>query len=130
MPKTGTVQKWIFMMLIKRGDVVRVLYPNSDLQTLKRRPALVVQTDNLKTGIPQVIVAMISSNVIRAGHASRILLTMGLLEGRLSGLRLDSVIMTDNLMTIRVSEFASILGALPPKTMALVDDALRHTLYL
>jgi mRNA interferase MazF len=117
-------------MLIKRGDVVRLLYPNSDMRTSKRRPALVVQTDNLQTGIPQVIVAMISSKVFRAGHASRLLITMGSLEGRLSGLRLDSVIMADNLMTIRISEFDSILGTLPPKTMALVDDALRHTLNL
>lgn len=117
-------------MLIKRGDVVRVLYPNSDLLTLKRRPALVVQTNNLQTGIPQVIVAMITSNVIRTGHASRLLITVGSFEGRQSGLRLDSVIMTDNLMTIRNSEFDSVLGTLPPKTMALVDDALRHTLNL
>ena len=117
-------------MLIKRGDVVRVLYPNSDMRTSKRRPALIVQTDNLQTGIPQVIVAMISSNVVRAGHASRVLITRGSAEGRQSGLRLDSLIMTDNLMTIRLSEFDSIMGTLPPKTMALVDDALRHTLNL
>ncbi len=36
------------MMLISRGDVVRVLFPNSDLATSKRRPALVIQADNLK----------------------------------------------------------------------------------
>ncbi len=30
-----------------RGDVVQVLFPNSNLRTAKRRPALVVQADNL-----------------------------------------------------------------------------------
>jgi mRNA interferase MazF len=39
------------MMLIKRGDVVRVYFPNSDLVSSKRRPALVVQADNLATGL-------------------------------------------------------------------------------
>ena len=32
-----------------RGDVVLVLYPDSNLRTAKRRPALVVQDDTLQT---------------------------------------------------------------------------------
>jgi hypothetical protein len=45
----------------KRGDVVLVLFPNSDLRTAKLRPVVIVQADNLQTGLPQVIVAMITS---------------------------------------------------------------------
>jgi mRNA interferase MazF len=33
----------------KRGDVILVLYPNSDLRTAKTRPALIVQADDLHT---------------------------------------------------------------------------------
>jgi mRNA-degrading endonuclease toxin of MazEF toxin-antitoxin module len=33
----------------KRGDVVLVLFPNSNLRTAELRPALVVQADNLAT---------------------------------------------------------------------------------
>jgi mRNA interferase MazF len=51
----------------KRGDVVLVLFPHSDLQTAKTRPAVVVQADNLDTGVAQVIVAMVSSRMVRAG---------------------------------------------------------------
>lgn len=51
-----------------RGDVVLVLFPHSDLQTAKTRPALVVQADDLDTGVAQVIVAMISGRMFRAGH--------------------------------------------------------------
>jgi mRNA interferase MazF len=36
----------------KQGDVVLVLFPNSDLITAKIRPAVVVQADNLQTGLP------------------------------------------------------------------------------
>lgn len=55
----------------KRGDVVLVLYPNSDLRTAKTRPALIVQANNLQTGLSQVIVAMITSRLFRANHPSR-----------------------------------------------------------
>jgi len=36
----------------KRGDIVLLLFPHSDLQTAKTRPSLVVQADNLHSGFP------------------------------------------------------------------------------
>jgi mRNA interferase MazF len=59
-------------MPYSRGDVVLVLFPDSNLRTYKRRPALVVQADALNTGLPQLLVAMITSNMARGGHASRV----------------------------------------------------------
>jgi mRNA interferase MazF len=56
----------------KRGDVVLVPFPNSNLRTAKVRPALAVQADNLQTGLAQVIVAMITSQVSRANHPCRV----------------------------------------------------------
>lgn len=41
------------------------------------------------------------------------------------GLRLDSVIMTDNIVTMLETEIDSVLGNLPD--MNAVDDALRHS---
>jgi mRNA-degrading endonuclease toxin of MazEF toxin-antitoxin module len=64
-------------MKTRRGDVVLVLFPNSDLRTAKRRPALVLQRDNLASGLGQTIVAMISSNLARRGHPSRIFKPQG-----------------------------------------------------
>ena len=57
----------------KRGDVVLVLFPNSDLRSAKTRPVVVVQATDLGTGLAQYVVAMISSNVNRANHSSRVL---------------------------------------------------------
>lgn len=57
-----------------RGDVILVLFPNSDLRTAKLRPALVVQADNLHTGLSQVIVAMITSNLAHAHHPNRVVI--------------------------------------------------------
>jgi mRNA interferase MazF len=71
---------------------------------------------------------MISSNPARTGHPSRILVGRDSAEGRAAGLRLDSVIMTDNLATILETEIDSILGHLPE--MKSVNTALKHTLAL
>ena len=116
------------MIKTRRGDVVLVLFPNSDLRTAKRRPALVLQRDELGTGLSQTIVAMISSNPERAGHPSRVAIPLASPAGKTSGLRLDSWLMTDNLVTVRESEIDSILGRLPDMTMA--EAALKHTFAL
>jgi mRNA interferase MazF len=108
----------------KRGDVVLVLFPNSNLRTAKTRPALVVQADHLQTGLPQVIVAMISSQMVRAGHPSRVTVLLSTPEGQQSGLLTDSVVMTDNIATVIEAAISRVVGSLP---MAEIDKALRHT---
>lgn len=116
------------MMSYKRGAVVLVLFPNSDLQTAKRRPALVVQSDALATGLPQIILALISSNLARAGHPSRIPISIATPDGQMTGLKTDSIVMTDNLVTVQQTEIERVLGKWP--NMIAVDAALRHTLGL
>jgi len=111
----------------KRGDVVLVLFPNSNLTSAKPRPALVVQADNLQTGLSQIVVAMITSRIFRANHPSRVLISLSAPEGKQSGLLSDSVVMTDNLATVIESAINRVIGDLP---MESVDAALRHTLNL
>ncbi len=112
----------------KRGDIVLVLFPDSNLQTAKKRPALIVQADNLQTNLPQVIVAMITSNMTRANHKSRVTVLLNSPEGKQSGLQSDSVIVTDNLATIQERFINKILGSL--SNMNLVESALAHTFNL
>lgn len=107
--------------------MVLVLFPDSNLRTAKRRPALVVQADDLESGLSQVIVAMITSNLRRADHPSRVEVLRTTAEGKQSGLLSDSVVMTDNLATVLESAIDRVIGALP---MAEIDTALRHTLGL
>lgn len=104
---------------------MRVFFPNSNLVSSKRRPALVVQADNLATGLSQILLAMITSNLNRANHLSRVFIDLNSSEEKASGLRLDSIIMTDNIVTVLEAEIDSILGNLPG--MNAVDDALRHS---
>ena len=113
------------MTSYKRGDVVLVLFLDSNLQTAKKRPALVVQADDLQTGLPQVIVAMITSNMSRANHKSRVVLLLDSSNNRQSGLQTDSVIVTDNLATVQEKFINRALGS--SSTMTEVETALAHT---
>lgn len=111
----------------RRGDIVLVLFPHSNLLTAKPRPALVTQADGLQTGLLQIIVAMITSKISRGNHPSRVMVLCSTSDGRQSGLLTDSVVMTDNLATIAETEIDRVIGSLP---MTEVDAALRHTLSL
>lgn len=111
----------------KRGDILLVLFPHSNLRAAKPRPALVVQANQLNTGLPQVIVAMITSKMFRANHPSRVVISLATAKGQQSGLLTDSVVMTDNLATVAETEIDRVIGKIP---MTDVDASLRHTLNL
>lgn len=70
---------------------------------------------------------MITSQMFRAGHPSRVSILRNSPEGKQSGLLVDSVIMTDNLAKIATSAIYRLIGSLPTEN---VDAALKHTLNL
>jgi mRNA interferase MazF len=115
-------------MTTQRGDIVLAIFPDSNRRTGKPRPALVIQANDLHSGLAQTVVAMITSTLSRAGHPSRVSVSLATPEGRNSGLRADSVIMTDNLATIDDRMIDRAIGFWGD--MAAVDVALRHTLGL
>jgi mRNA interferase MazF len=86
-----------------------------------------VQADYLQTGVAQIIVAMITSNLRRAGHPSRRVVAVSTSEEQQSGLLNDSVVMTDNLATVAEPAIHRVIGTLP---MTDIDVALRYTLAL
>jgi mRNA interferase MazF len=114
-------------MSYRRGDVVLVLFPNSDLVTFKKRPALVVQDNALSTGLRQTIVALITSNLARTGP-TRVVVRKQDPVGRTMGLLADSVIVADNLATVLDREIDKAIGRCA--AMAQVDRALKRTLGL
>jgi mRNA interferase MazF len=113
------------MTRYRKGAIVLVLFPNSDLRTAKRRPAIVVQANDLNTQLSQVVVAMITSNLSRADHPSRILIQIEDEVGQRTGLISNSVILTDNLATVLETAIDRALGSYSDLTS--VDQALRHT---
>lgn len=99
------------MTSYKQGDIVTVWFPDSNLLTVKKRPGIVLQKDNLNTNLDQLLIGMVTSNLARRGHGSRIYVEITTPSGQVTGLTSNSVIMTDNVATVLTSEIHRKLGS-------------------
>ena len=116
-------------MRISRGDIVLVDYPFSDRTGSKVRPALIVQADTLNLRIDDTIVAAISRSTHRAS-TTQVFVDISTADGVLTGLRQNSMIQCENLLTYDQALIIAVIGKLPPTLLSLVDEALRHALNL
>ena len=116
---------WKLMMTYKQGDIVLVWFPDSNLLTVKKRPAIVLQADDLQTGLDQLIIGMITSNLKRKNHKSRIFVDIHTEIGQRTGLLSDSVIMTDNIATVRLSGIYRRIGTFAE--LGMVKESVKHT---
>lgn len=112
---------------MKRGDVALAVFPNTDGLTAKLRPVVIVQADGLDTGLPQVLVAMVTSNVRRAGKPFRVFVPVESASGLATGLLSDSVVMADCLATIFHKAVHRVIGSLSREPL---DMGLRAALDL
>jgi len=108
--------------------VVLALFPNSDLRTAKLRPVLVVQADQLNTGLGQIVVAMnqqpdVSGRPSQPDHSAAAVARRRAI-GPAGGFRGDG---GQSRHTVLESALGRVIGVLP---MSAVDTALRHTLNL
>jgi mRNA interferase MazF len=115
------------MTPFKRGDVVLVKFPYSDLVHYKKRPALVVQDENVETGLNQRVVVQITSNLERTGE-TRVRISKDSPAGQAMGILSDSVIVADHLATILPREIDKVIGRCT--CMPEVEAALRRVLGL
>jgi mRNA interferase MazF len=123
---------YMTMIDLRRGDVVLVAFPfvtRGDVQR-KRRPALVVQSDRYNPGRAAIILAAITSTRAYEQLPSKVLVEKESAEGRAAGLRLDSVVDCQTLITLPKNEITHCLGRLPPQAMDRVDRALKDALDL
>jgi len=120
------------MIEIRRGDVVLAEFPFVDpgKARRKRRPALVVQQDRYNRRRSVVIVAAITSTRSHRDLPCKVPVAKDSPGGRQAGLRLDSVVDCQTLVTIPREEIVQRLGRFPPEIMHLIDDALRDALGL
>jgi mRNA interferase MazF len=119
---------------VKRGDVVIVDWPlfrsHGSLSKLKPRPALIVQNDLDNTRLTNTILAMITSVTRRSMESTQLLVQIATPEGKLTGLRQDSVVNCVNLITIEKSRVLHVIGQLPASLMTGIDGCLKAALEL
>lgn len=103
---------------MKRGDVALAVFPNTDGLTAKLRPVVILQADALDTGLPQVLVVMVTSNLRRQGKPFRVFIPLASVEGRASGLLSDSVVMADCVATIATKAVHRVIGRMDRGALA------------
>jgi mRNA interferase MazF len=116
-------------MKVSRGDIVLVDYPFSDRTGSKVRPALVVQNDTLNTRITDTILVSISRSTHRAS-ATQLFIDLGTSDGAKTGLRQNSMVQCENLLTHDQRLVLVKIGSLPAILMQRVDDCLKAALGL
>jgi len=110
---------------LRRGDVVLVPFPYTDLSARKQRPAVVVSSDAYHATEPDVILAAITSQVPRRVRAT----DYRLRDWKAAGLLFPSVVKSC-LVTIDPALVRYRMGKLSDEDMAGVDLALRNALGL
>ncbi len=115
------------MTVYRRGQVVLVRFPFSDLVRYKKRPALIVQDEKVDTGLSQRVVVQITSNLARLGK-TRVLITKQSIDGQNMGVLTDSVIVADHITTVLPREIDKVIGYC--SCMPEVDKALKNVLGL
>jgi len=116
-------------MNVRRGDIVLVDFPYSDQTGSKVRPALVVQSDGWNQTLADTILALItSSHRRRVGAATQLLIDLSTPEGQQTGLRLNSVVQCENLITYEQALILRVLGRLSASAMQQIDACLKAAL--
>lgn len=107
----------------RKGDVVLVPFPFTDLSAAKFRPAVIVSPDPKG---PDFVVAYVSS-IVPAGSVPPLCLLIATdhREFPATGLKRTSVVRLDKLLTIARSRVQRRLGHLGPSLLAGLDSCFR-----
>ena len=107
---------------LRRGDIVLVPFPFTDLKSHKVRPAVLLSPGISRRG--DVIVAFISSVLPLPPSPTEVILEVHQPAFPASGLKVASVFKMDKLVTLHRSLVLRRLGHLPPSFQAKLNKAL------
>ena len=116
-------------MNVRRGDIVIVDYPYSDQIRSKIRPALVVQSDIWNQRLDTTIIASITgSRRRRVGAPTQYFIDTATEDGQQTGLRLNSIVQCENLLTYNKNRILNVIGRLSDGAMQQIDACLKAAL--
>ncbi len=112
------------MVKVARGDVVLVdLNPVVGTEQAGIRPALVLQIDRANKASAHTIIAPFTTRIKRSLLPSHMLARAGV-----GGLKLDSVLLCEQIRVIDKRRIVRVLGQLDPTSMKQADAAVRTIL--
>ncbi len=117
-------------MRLRRGDVVLVPFPFTDLTRQKARPAVVVSSERFNAASADVILVAISSKLPATSNDTDLVLQHGSADFQTTGLRVSSVIRTAKLVTLQQSLIYTTLGKLDSRVIDELDERLARAVGL
>ena len=108
----------------KRGDVVLVPFPFTDLSSAKQRPALVISADSFNATRDDALVAAITSQIPVQRAVDEFMIPSGDLPA--CGLPKPSILRLSKLVALHRQLVIKRVGAMPEATLRGVMTQLRH----
>ena len=117
--------------VFRRGDVILLHFPYiTEPSVSKERPAVIIQNDMGNRLRSNIIVASISSKVPSRKYPFHFWVQMGSPEAEGTGIERDSVVQTENILTIPKSNVIKHIGRFSDDAMRQIDKCLRVSLDL
>lgn len=117
-------------MQYRRGAIVLVPFPFTDLSQSKTRPAVVVSPENINAHSPDIILAAISSTTPHVPNNLELVLYQTDSFFKATGLRVNSVVKAAKLITMKQSLIYLTLGQLADETLRELDQRLERAIGL
>ena len=114
------------MTVFRRGDVVLVAFPFTDLTTTKMRPALVVSSDAFNHKNVDIIAVAVTSQIPKRILETNYLLSLE--DQRLAGLPKPSMVKLGKIVTLDQRLIRKKLGQLSEPTLAVLTMELHKVL--
>ena len=114
---------------MKKGDVVLISFPFTDLSNAKVRPALVISNESYNVCQDDIVLLLITSKVDNI-HTDDYLLKSDNPEFTDTGLKQSSVFRTSKIQTLKKTLLMRNLGVVGTSTLSEIDNRLRKFLEL
>lgn len=114
---------------MKKGDVVLVTFPFTDLTSVKVRPALVISNDSYNAIQDDIVLLLITSNISRLSSDDYLLESENT-EFAGTGLKKASVFRVGKLQTLKKTLLVSKLGIAGSGILMEIENRLRNLLEL
>ena len=120
-----TTGKSYMAKIPKRGEILLVPFPYSDMSTSKVRPAIVISSANYQKSQPDIIVGAITSNVLAATTSCDYIL----LDWLQAGLKMMSAF-KPAIFTLDPKRIIHFVGSISNRDMQEIEKRLKLTLDL
>ena len=108
-----------------RGDVVLVRVPHASGSRGKKRPVVVIQSDQYLGTLGTLVVAEVTSNLEMADDPACLMIEVNTQDGQATGLLRDSVISGLLIVTVYADAVDQTLGKLSPALLTRFENCLR-----